>query len=480
MKKTKIVATVSDLHCDTTFIQMLVDAGVNVIRLNTAHQSLDSTKKIVDNIRKVTDKVAILLDTKGPELRITKLEEEFSLEVGDSIKIKGDPDEITTRDCIYVRYKDFVEDLSVGDRIMIDDGRLELGVLSKESDYLLCKALNDGVVQSRKSLNVPNVRLNLPALSHKDIDYIEFAIENELDFIAHSFVRNKEDLKEIQKILDAKNSSIKIIAKIENQEGVDNIDEILDHSYGVMVARGDLAVEIPFEQIPVIQKELIQKCIEHRKPVIVATQMLHSMIHNPRPTRAEISDIASAIYSHADAIMLSNETASGAYPIESVKTMVKVCMEVEKHKNPFYNTFKVVLTSEISSYLTKAAVRASVKLDAKAIIADTTLGHTIRNMAGFRGNKPIYARCYDKKVMRQLALSYGVYPQYLIKDEKEPEMIEETLIHLVRENILNKEDMVVVVAGNFGSKHGASFIEISSVEKLLKRNNMVATINIKG
>ena len=234
--------------------------------------------------------------------------------------------------------------------------------------------MNDGRIEGRKSVNVPKVNFQLPSLSEKDKGYVRFSIEQDVDFIAHSFVRNKEDVLAIQAMLDERKSPIKIIAKIENQEGVDHIDEILDHVYGVMVARGDLAIEIPYERIPGIQKMLINKCISRRKPVIIATQMLHSMIRNPRPTRAEVSDIANAIYGKTDAIMLSGETASGQYPLEAVTTMATVAAEVEKSRSDIHDTPTVVLTNERSAFLTKTAVEASLKLNARAIIADTSSG----------------------------------------------------------------------------------------------------------
>jgi pyruvate kinase len=217
----------------------------------------------------------------------------------------------------------------------------------------------------------------------------------------------------LQEILDKRNSPIKIIAKIENQSGVNHIDEILDHAYGIMVARGDLAIKIPYERIPGIQKMLISKCIARRKPVIIATQMLHSMIKNPRPTRAELSDIANAIYSKTDAIMLSGETTGGKYPLEAVSTMAKVAVEVEKSRSDIHKTPSVILTNDRSAYLTKTAVESAIKLNAKAIIADTSSGNSIRNIAGFRGRKPVFAHCYDQHVVRQLSLSFGVFPEYI-------------------------------------------------------------------
>jgi pyruvate kinase len=472
MKRTKIVATISDLRCDIDFIRDLYKAGMNVARLNTAHQSIASTRQIIENIRAVSDKIAIIIDTKGPELRTCKVDEEFELKSGDKIFIKGDTEGISTKKEIFVRYNKLVRDVPVGNIILIDDGQLSLRVINKTGDALLCEALNNGIIQSRKSVNVPNVSINLPALNEKDKKYVQFAIDQDIDFLAHSFVRNKEDLFEIQKMLDEHKSRIKIISKIENQQGLENIDEIIEHSYGIMVARGDLAIEMPYEKIPIVQKELINKCIVKRKPVIIATQMLHSMINSPRPTRAEVSDVANAIYAQADAIMLSNETASGYYPVEAVKTMASIAEEIEKDNKPFKNILSVVLSSEISAYLTKSAVKASIRLGAKAIIADTLTGRTIRNLAGYRGKKPVIARCYNKKIMRELALSYGVQPQFMEARENSLEFVNETLGTLLKQKYLSKEDLVVVVAGNFGTHHGASFIEISTVKNMLRAHKI--------
>lgn len=468
-RKTKIIATISDLNCEVDFITQLFNAGMDVVRLNTAHQSPEDTLRIIDNVRKVSDKIALLLDTKGPELRITKAQSEIVVKTGDLVNVSGSADAITTPEMVYVNYDQFTSSMKKNDFILIDDGQLELEVIEHKTTHLVCKAMNNGLIKGKKSVNVPGVSFSLPSVTQKDKDYIEFAAKHHLDFIAHSFVRSKEDVKEVQNLLDLYKSDIKIIAKIENQEGVNNIDEILDNVYGIMVARGDLAIEIPYEKIPGIQKMLVNKCIERRKPVIVATQMLHSMITEPRPTRAEVSDIANAIYSKTDAIMLSGETASGKYPKEAVETMAKVACEVEKSRNDMHETPSVVLSTPISSYLTRSAVEASIKLDAKAIIADTTTGRTIRNMAGFRGRKPIYAMCYDKKTARALNLSFGVFPSYFEPQDTDEMFIEQALKKLLTNNELKEEDIIVVLGGNFGRSHGASHIEISSVSNLIRK-----------
>jgi pyruvate kinase len=406
-----------------------------------------------------------MIDTKGPEIRTTKTDNPFPVKIGDTIRIKGDPNKQTVPGIIYLSYENFVDEMRVGEKILIDDGALELSVIEKKGDELICRVENNGEIKSRKSINVPGVSFNLPSLTEKDKAFIDLAIEHDIEFIAHSFVRNTKDVQDIQNLISAANSRVKIIAKIENQEGVDNIDQILEHVYGVMVARGDLGIEIPYEKIPGIQKMLVKKCIERRKPVIIATQMLHSMIENPRPTRAEVSDIASAIFSKADAIMLSGETTIGAYPIEAVKTMTRVAEEVEASRKEIHETPVQVLTTEISAFLTKSAVEAAVRLNAKCIIADTMSGKTIRNMAGFRGRKIIYALCYDTRTVRELALSFGVYAEYL-KPSYQHEFVHQGLKALMAEGIIESEDMVVTLGGSFGKAQGASFLEISNAFNL--------------
>src|ERR1035437_5413063 len=294
-KRTKIVATISDKNCETGFIKELYEAGMNVIRINSAHLDIEGALRIIRNTREVSDKIAILIDTKGPEIRTTVCDAPIELKKGATINIIGDPGKKSSSEAIYVTYESFSSDIPLGSLILMDDGELELRVLRKHGDALECTIENDGMLSSRKSVNIPSVKIQLPSLTDKDRAFIEMAARNNVDFIAHSFVRSKQDIIDVQTVLNSYNSSIKIIAKIENQEGVENIDDILDNVYGIMVARGDLGIEIPYEQIPAIQKMIITKCIITRKPVIVATQMLHSMITNPRPTRAEVSDIANAV-----------------------------------------------------------------------------------------------------------------------------------------------------------------------------------------
>jgi pyruvate kinase len=468
-KRTKIVATISDKNCSADFIRELYDAGMDVVRINSAHLDIEGAKKIIANTREVSDKIAIIIDTKGPEIRTTKSDVPINIKKGDKISLIGDPDRTSTEKKIYVTYRNFSSVIPIGSAIMLDDGDIELKAVRKNSDTLECIAENDGLLGSRKSVNIPGVKICLPSLTDKDKAFIEMAVKNDVDFIAHSFVRSKQDVVDVQSVIDEYKGGIKIIAKIENEEGVENIGEILESVYGIMVARGDLAIEIPYEKIPGIQKMIISRCIYMRKPVIVATQMLHSMISNPRPTRAEVSDIASAIYSQTDAIMLSGETANGKYPVEAVKTMTKVALEVESNKEKFLETPYMNVTGEISAYLAKVAVKTSLRIGAKGIIADTTGGRTIRDMASYRGINLILAQCYSESTMRQLALSYGVYASFQEKRNSVDEFIHIALRDLVKTHNLKSDEIIVVLAGNFSGGAGFSFIEVGSVQYLKDR-----------
>lgn len=473
-KKTKIVATISDLRCDVPFLSELFEAGMNVVRINSAHSTFEGAAKIVANVRQVSESIAILIDTKGPEIRISKMEPATGVAVvaGGEIMMQGCDDvacSVSGAECLYVNDAGFASTVPVGSSVLIDDGEIELEVVAREGDFLRCRVCNDGVIKGRKSVNIPNVPIDLPSLTPRDIEYIHWAVDQDLDFIAHSFVRTKEDVLDIQRILDTRDSHIKIIAKIENQQGVDNIDEILDHTYGIMVARGDLGVELKAEQIPITQRHLVKKCIESKKPVIIATQMLHSMINSPRPTRAEVSDVANAIYQRVDAIMLSGETAAGQYPVEAVRTMTSIADAIEAEVAPIIDINMVRINNEITAQLSRSAVRACTNLPVKAIVIDTLSGRTGRYLAAFRGAKPVYALCYRKHVMRELALSYGVKAEYGELSIVHDKFAYELLTRLGQRGKLSNDDLVVVVGGSFGAAKGASFMEISKVIHLLNR-----------
>ena len=466
-KKTKIICTISDINCETDFIRNLYLNGMNVARINSAHATVEGAQKVVDNIRSISDKIAILIDTKGPEVRLTAMSDGivgFAVKEGDILEFHTGIDRLCTPKILYTNCDSFVKDVPVDARILVDDGSIELVVIDKTDDKLVCQVQNYGVIKGKKSINVPNVHISLPALTDKDRMFVKWAIDADIDFIAHSFVRNKEDLFEIQEILDAHKSHIKIISKIENKQGIDNIDEILTHCYGVMIARGDLGVEIAPEKIPLIQKNLILKCRSRKKPVIVATQMLHTMIENPRPTRAEVSDVANAILQSADAIMLSGETASGKYPVEAVKTMSRIALETEESL-PVPPDFNLVnVTKPIAGVLAQSIVAATVKLPVKAIIFDTWSGRTGRYLAEFRPKVPIYAMCYNSHTMREMALTYDIYAYpFEITGTKEG-FVNNSISILLEEGKIQKGDLVGFIGGSFADEVGATYMEFRYVE----------------
>ena len=472
LKKTKIVASISDLRSEEDFIRDLNNAGMNVVRMNKAHDTREGFEKLIANVRKVSNRIAILMDTKGPEVRTTDLAggEPIAFTTGDRVKVTGNPGKETNRECISVSYTNFVHDLNVGETILIDDGDLELSVIAKDeaANELTCEVKNEATLGNHKSVNVPGVRINLPSLTEKDRNNILYAIEKDIDFIAHSFVRNKQDVLDIRKILHEHNSRIKIIAKIENQEGVDNIDEIIEVADGIMVARGDLGIEVPQERIPGIQRVLIRKCVMARKPVIVATQMLHTMIKNPRPTRAEVTDIANAIYYRTDALMLSGETAYGKYPVEAVKTMAKIAAQAEIDKLS-ENDIPIPLEDncDVTEFLAKQAVKATEKMNIGAIITDSFSGYTARNLAAFRGKNPVLAICYNEKTMRHLALSYGVEAIYMPEQPNGQAYYFAALHKLLQDGVIRENEMVAYLSGGKQGTH-TSYLEINQVGDVLK------------
>ena len=471
-KKTKIIATISDKHCEPEFIRALYEAGMNAARINSAHLTPEGATTIVENVRKVSEQIAIIIDTKGPEIRITGMAPGFEagipVSTGDIVRLRGTSEDLpSNNELIYLNDGHISRDVPAGSVILVDDGELELYVREKRGDELVCEVRNGGVIYGRKSVNIPGVAIDLPSVTERDARFINWAIDMDIDFIAHSFVRKKEDVLAVKKIIEERNSTIKIISKIENQEGVNNIDEILDETYGIMVARGDLGVEIPAERIPGTQRFLVNKCIESKIPVIIATQMLHTMISNPRPTRAEISDVANAIYQRVDAVMLSGETANGDYPVEAVETMARVAAEVEKdHSNPNIEMNLVRINNEITAQLCRSAVRATLNLPVKAIVIDTLSGRTGRYLAAFRSQKPVFAVCYRKSVMRHLAISYGIHAIYSEPSINHEGFLLSILYYLEEKKWLSKEDLIVVLGGSFGAAKGASFMEIGNVLNL--------------
>ena len=471
MKQTKIVCSISDRHCDVDFLRKLFFAGMNVVRMNTAHATREGMENIIKNVREVSPHIGILIDTKGPEVRTTNVAEPIKYKTGDIVKVFGRPEMDSSHDIVNVSYADIAKDVKVGDDILFDDGALDMKVIENIGPMLVAQVQNDGELGAHKSVNVPGEHIDLPALTEKDKHNILFAIEQDIDFIAHSFVRNAADVKAVQDILDEHNSDIKIISKIENQEGVDNIDEIIEASYGIMIARGDLGIEVPIERIPGIQREIIRKCTIKKKPVIVATQMLHTMINNPRPPRAEVTDIANAIYYRTDALMLSGETASGKYPLEAVQTMARIAEQAEQDKirtndiNPFIDGCE-----DQREFLAHSAIESTTQLGVKGIITDSETGQTARNLAAFRGPTPVLAICYKEKTQRWLNLSYGVIPVYQ-KEHTTPEHTFIAAIRMLRQKgYIGLEDKIAYLSGSFGEGGGTTLLEINKVSQVFDKS----------
>ena len=460
MKQTKIVASISDRRCDQEFIRKLFFAGMNVVRINTAHASPDGIRQIVTNVRAVSPHIGIMIDTKGPEVRTTGVAAPIHYSIGDVVKIFGRPEVETSHGIINVSYVDICKDVKVGDHLLFDDGELDMVVMENEGPMLVAKVKNEGVLGAHKSVNIPGEHIDLPSLTEKDKMNILLGIELDVDFVAHSFVRSAADIKAVQDILDAHGSDIKIIAKVENQEGVDNIDEIIEACYGIMIARGDLG----------IQRQIIRKCVVKKRPVIVATQMLHTMINNPRPTRAEVTDIANAIYYRTDALMLSGETASGKYPLEAVQTMARIAEEAEKDKAQ-ENDIVIPMSPDCNQreFLAHAAIEATQKMGVAGIITDSETGQTARNLAAFRGPVPVLAICYKEKTQRWLNLSYGVIPIYQKEHVSSEYMFFAALRMLRQKGYIELSDKIAYLSGSFGEGGGTTFLEINKVKEVFER-----------
>jgi pyruvate kinase len=452
-KQTKIVATISEENCGIDFVKDMIDRGVDVFRLNTAHQNPDDSLMVIKNIRAVSDFTGILIDTKGPEVRTSGISDDIEIKTGDRVAFGNEECKVCTTEegvrIIPISYGNIVADVPEGALILINDGDTAFRVTDKKEACLYAVAENDGIIKNKKSVNIPGVHLNLPALTDKDRDYIRLAIDNDVDFIAHSFVRNAEDIEEINEIVKSYNSNLKIIAKIENREGVDHAQEILDACHGIMIARGDLGIEIPAEDVPVIQKMLINLCVKSAKPVITATHMLQSMIDNPRPTRAEVSDVANAVLDGSAALMLSGETAYGKYPLESVETMIKIAKASEESRKGIWKYILDEKTAgNVRRFLVQSAIEASERLQVKAIVVHTYSGLTARLVSSFRGSIPIYVRCHDQRIVRELSLSYGLNPVLIELPQSTDDLISISVKPLLEKEIINKDDLIVVLAGS--------------------------------
>lgn len=456
MKRTKIVCTMGPNSDKPGMLESLVDAGMDVARFNFSHGDHAEHKERMDRLKAIRREkkipVAILLDTKGPEIRTGKLEggQKVILKEGETLVLTTE-DIVGNAERVSVSYKEMPSDLKTGDTVLVDDGLIELCVTEIRGTDMVCRIVNGGELGERKGINLPNVSVKLPAITDKDKGDILFGIEQDIDYIAASFVRKAEDIREIKDFLKEHHGEhIDVIAKIESAEGVENIDEIIDVADGVMVARGDLGVEIPAYKVPHIQKTIIEKCNHHYLPVITATQMLDSMIRNPRPTRAEVTDVANAIYDGTDAIMLSGETAMGKYPLEAVEMMVHIALETEKFlKFETYRDVEVARDSaSVSSAVGFAAVDMVEHIKASCIVTPTMSGQTARLISNLRPSVPIYAVTPHEWAKRKMQLYWGVKSVTGYMEDSTENIISHALYMVVREKLVKKGDMVIFTAGD--------------------------------
>ncbi len=476
MRKTKIVCTIGPASEKEEVLRQLINNGLNVARLNFSHGSHEEHKVRIDTIKKIREEmgqsIAIMLDTKGPEIRTRDFENGAAELVKDQEYILTSRDIIGNEKIASVTYENIAKDLKKGDTVLIDDGLICMEVTESINDTdLKCIVKNGGTIKNKKGVNVPNVKINLPALTERDINDIKFGIKQEIDFIAASFIRKADDVISIRRILEENfDDHIRIISKIENREGVENIDEIIEVSDGIMVARGDLGVEIPAEEVPLVQKELIKKCNDAGKPVITATQMLDSMIRNPRPTRAEVSDVATAIFEGSDAIMLSGETASGSYPTESVYTMSKIAVMIENSLD-YYEILKskyIGANNTITNSISLATCRTCLDLKASAIITATSSGFTAAAVSRFRPIAPIIAATESEQVMRIMSLYWGVYPMKIEKMKSTDEIIEGSVAKALQNGYIENGDLIVITAGvPVGISGSTNLLKVHIVSELL-------------
>jgi pyruvate kinase len=488
MRKTKIVCTIGPSSESPENIRKLIEAGMNVARLNFSHGDFDEHGGRIATIKKARAElgktVAILLDTKGPEIRLGKLKEEpIELQTGDLITLTTE-EILGDKSRIPVSYKQLPQDVSVGSTILIDDGLIGTQVEKIEGTEIHCRVINAGPIKSRKGVNVPGTRINLPGITEKDAADIVFGIEQGIDFIAASFVRKASDVLEIREILEKHNAThIQIISKIENQEGVDNLAEILEVSDGLMVARGDLGVEIPAEEVPLVQKRMIAMCNLAGKPVITATQMLDSMQRNPRPSRAEASDVANAIFDGTDATMLSGETAAGKYPIESVQTMARIAERAEsalEYREIFLKQSNAQ-QKNITEAVSQAVANSALDLDAKAIITSTESGYTARMVSKYRPKAPIIAVTPDESVMRRLALVFGVIPVKGEEAANTDEMFEQSINSAMKMGLVHDGDVVVITAGvPVGRSGTTNLIKIHQIGNCVAKGQGIGTQSVTG
>jgi pyruvate kinase len=472
MRKSKIVCTIGPASESLENIKKLILAGMNVARLNFSHGDFEEHGARIQTIRQASKElnktVAILLDTKGPEIRTGKLEVEPIELVQDEFLTLTTEEILGTQERISITYSELPNDVQVGSTILIDDGLIGLTVVDIQGTEIKTRIVNGGTIKSKKGVNVPGVNISLPGITEKDTNDILFGIEQDIDFIAASFVRKASDVLEIRELLAKNNAShIHIISKIENQQGVDNLDEILEASDGLMVARGDLGVEIPAEDVPLAQKSMIQKCNVAGKPVITATQMLDSMQRNPRPTRAEASDVANAIFDGTDAIMLSGETAAGKYPVESVLTMSRIAEKAESaldHREIFSKQ-QTAQDTTVTEAISQSVAISALDLHAKAIISSTVTGHTARVVSKYRPKAPIIAVTTQERTMRQLSLVWGVTPVFGKVATSTDELLETAIKGGKDSGLVQTGDLVVITAGiPLGRSGSTNLVKVSTIE----------------
>lgn len=469
MKKTKMVCTLGPASDSKEILTKMIQGGLNVARLNFSHGSHEEHAGRIQRLKEVRKElnipVALMLDTKGPEIRTGDLKEgKVTLETGKKIvltseQIEGDADRVS------VSYEGLPDDLSVGNKILIDDGLIELNVDRIDVTEIYCSIENGGVLGSKKSVNIPNVEINLPGLTPKDESDLIFGIKQKVDFVAASFVRKPQDVIAIRKVLENNGGgNIQIISKIENREGVEKIDRILAVSDGIMVARGDLGVEIPAEEVPLVQKSIIKKCNLLGKPVITATQMLDSMMRNPRPTRAEVGDVANAVFDGTDAVMLSGETAAGAYPVQAVETMANIVEKTERSEEYINRQKPEHGELTITNAVSEAAVQIAANLDATAIIAATSSGHTPRMLSKYRPECTILAVSDKVSTVRRLTLSWGVYCMYMTELRDTDSMVHDSVQAAVELGVVKIGDLAVVAAGvPLGVQGNTNMIKVHTV-----------------
>ena len=472
-RKTKIVCTLGPAVEDENILRQMILEGMNIARFNMSHGNYEEHGRrlaMVKRIRKDLNlPVALLLDTKGPEIRLGDFEQKQVVLKQGQLFTLTTSEILGNKESAYITYSGLPYEVMPGNRILIDDGLVEMEVESVAGEEIRCLVKNTGVISARKGVNVPGVALSLPFINEKDYNDLKFAVEEDFDFVAASFTRTAEDIRELKRILqELGGEKIKVIAKIENSQGVENLEEILQLADGVMVARGDMGVEIPLEEVPVIQKEIIKKVYGVGKQVITATQMLESMIQYPRPTRAEANDVANAVYDGTSAVMLSGETAAGNYPLECVRTMVRIAGRTEQDIDYKKRFLQKCLPTEgnITNAISKATINAAMELDAKAIVTVTESGRTAYMISRYRPFCPVIACTSNEQTYRQLSLSWGVIP-LLIKEKEELNDLFAEAIHAVREAALaGRGDVIVLTAGvPIGTSGTTNLLKVHYMEK---------------